>query len=99
MPQINLMIHYKTSKITHAKFQVLYLKFAQLIDQMVENQLYWVKSQLWSTYSQNSRFLTHINIFKSYLSIDQVLITIPQEKHSIHQKGKMVKIRVLIVID
>ena len=32
---------------------------------------------------------------KSYMSIDQVWITIPQEIWSDHQKGKMVKIRVL----
>ena len=61
--------------------------------------MYWVKSQLWSTYSQTSRFLTNINILKSYASIDQVWITVPQEKCSNHQRGKMVKIRVFIEND
>ena len=36
-----------------------------------------------------------INILKSYSSIYQGLIIIPQEKHSNHQKVKMVKIKVL----
>ena len=83
------------SKNTHANFQVLDHNFAQSIDQMTENQLYWVKSQLWSTYSQNSIFFTNINILKYYASFYQLLITISQEKHLIYQKGKMVKIKVL----
>ena len=39
--------------------------------------------------------MIHINIINSYLSFDQVWITIPQEIWPDHQKGKMVKIRVL----
>src|ERR1044072_5818419 len=42
------------SKNLHVKFQALQVKFPQTIAQMVENQLYWTKSQLWSTYSQTS---------------------------------------------
>ena len=38
----------------HVKFHALQVKFPQTIAQMVENQLYWTKSQLWSTYSQIS---------------------------------------------
>src|ERR1051325_8236659 len=41
------------SKILHDKFQASQVKFPQTIAQMVGNQLYWSKSQLWSTYSQN----------------------------------------------
>src|ERR1043165_9440735 len=41
------------SKNLHVKFQALQVKFPQTIAQMVESQLYWTKSQLWSTYSQN----------------------------------------------
>ena len=36
------------------------------------------------------------NILNSYVSFDKVWITIPQENYLDHQKGKMVKIRVLI---
>ena len=39
--------------------------------------------------------MIHINILNSYVSFDQVWITTPQEIWSNHQKGKMVKIRVL----
>src|ERR1043165_3040458 len=42
------------SKNLHVKFQALQVKFPQTIAQMGENQLYWSKSQLWSTYSQTS---------------------------------------------
>src|ERR1051325_10031370 len=42
------------SKNLHVKFQALQVKFPQTIAQMVENQLYWTTSQLWSTYSQTS---------------------------------------------
>ena len=40
--------------------------------------------------------MIHINILDSYLPFDQVLIITPQEIWSNHQKGKMVKIRILI---
>ena len=39
--------------------------------------------------------MIHINILDSYVSFDQVWTLIPQEILSNHQKGKMVKIRVL----
>ena len=39
--------------------------------------------------------MIHINILDLYVPFDQVLITTPQEIWSNHQKGKMVKIRVL----
>src|ERR1044072_3081442 len=67
------------SKNLHVKFQALQLKFSQTIAQMVENQLYWTKSQLWSTYSQISSFLVNIKILKSHSSFDQRLIMIHQE--------------------
>ena len=47
----------------------------------------------------NFKIWTNINILKSYASIDQVWIIIPQENCSNHQNGKMVKIRVLTVFD
>ena len=61
----------------HVKFQALHHKFAQSMAQMIENQPYWVKSQLWSTYSQTSRFLDNINNLKKYPVFDQGLIMIP----------------------
>ena len=39
--------------------------------------------------------MVHINNMNSHMSFDQVWIIIPQEIWSNHQKGKMVKIRVL----
>ena len=39
--------------------------------------------------------MIHNNILDSYVPFDQVWITTPQEIWSNHQKGKMVKIRVL----
>ena len=53
------------------------------------------KSQLRPIYSQTSWFLIHINIINSYVSFYQVWTIIPQEIWPDHQKGKMVKIRVL----
>ena len=86
-------------KDAHIKFQAFHHKFAQSIAQMTENQLYWVKGQLWSIDSQTSEFFDKIQHFEVISSIDQMLITIPQEKHSNHQRGKIVKIRVLIEND
>ena len=76
------------SKYLHVKFQASQCKIAQSIAQMVNSRLCWVKSQLWSTYSQTSRFLVNINIFKSHSSFDQGLIMIHQENSKIHQKTK-----------
>ena len=56
---------------------------------MIENQLYWIKSQHWPTDSQNSSFLVNINILKSHSSFDQGLIIIHQE---IAQKSKVAKL-------
>ena len=50
---------------------------------------------MWSIYTENSQFLFHINILNSYEPFSQVWITTSQEIWSDHQKGKMVKIRVL----
>ena len=97
--KITFMDHFIPSRILMSNFKSWNHNFAQPIDQMTKNQLYWVKNQLWSTYSQTSRFLTNINILKSYSSIYQAWITIPHEKCSNHQRGKMVKIRVLIEND
>ena len=81
-----------SSKNPHIKFQALHHKFAQSIAQMSKNQLYWVKSQLWSTYSQTARFLVNINILKVYSSFDQGFIMIHQEKLSNRQKSKVAKL-------
>ena len=43
----------------------------------------------------NFIFCIHINIMNSYMSFYQVWTTIPQKIWSDHEKGKMVKIRVL----
>src|ERR1043165_5743739 len=73
--------HHTSSYVSrdyHVKFQASQLKFAQSIAQMVENQLYWIKSQLWSTYSQTSSFLVNIKILRAHSSFDQGLIMIHQ---------------------
>ena len=59
---------------------------------MIENQPHWVKSKLWSTYSQTSIFWVNTKVFKSYPSFDQGLVMIPQEKPSNHQKSKVDKL-------
>ena len=47
------------SNNSHARFQALEHNFAQSTTQMIKNQLYWTKSQLWSRYSQTSFFGQH----------------------------------------
>ena len=59
---------------------------------MVENQLYWTKSQLWLTYSQTSSFFINIKILRSHSSFDQGFIMIHQENSRIDQKSKVAKL-------
>ena len=78
MPQVDSWFLIRLKNV-HAKFQALHHKFAQSIAQMIKNKMYWIKSQLWSTYSQTLIFLVNINILRSHSSFDQGLIMIPQE--------------------
>src|ERR1051325_9993129 len=56
VPNISIGYHASSyaSNNPNVKFQALQVTFPQTIAQMVENQLYQTKSQLWSTYSQTS---------------------------------------------
>src|ERR1051325_9461105 len=83
------------SRYHHVKFQASQLKFLQSISHMVENQLYWTKSQLWSIFSQTSSFLVNIKIFMSHSSFDQCLIMIHLENSKNDQKSKVSKLRFL----
>ena len=88
--------HYEPRRLLMTSFKLWTTFLISQLDSWPKNQLYWGKSQPWPIYSQTSWFLIHINILDSYVSFYQVWITIPQEMWSNHQKGKMVKIRVLI---
>ena len=92
MPQGEFHGSSYASNNPHVKFQALYHKFAQSVAQTSENQLYWTKSQIWSTYNQTSRFLVNILILKYYSSFDQGLIMIHQGFLTIHQNPKVAKL-------
>ena len=95
MPKVTFMLHVGLPSLSIPSFKPWFQSLPSQLDSWPRNQLYWGKSQLWPIDSQTSWFLTHINIINSYMSFDQVWITIPQEIWSDHQKGKMVIFRVL----
>ena len=59
---------------------------------MINSRLCWLKSQLWSIYSQTSRFLVNIKVWKSHSSFDQGLIMIHQENLKFIKSQKLLKL-------
>ena len=85
LSQVITIPHHMSQGITMSSFKP---HSSSLLSHMVENQLYWTKTQLWSTYCQTSSFLVNIRILKSLSSFDQGLIMNHQENSRFDQKSK-----------